>query len=151
MSDCRAVEPLLAERASGPLAPADEARAAAHLAGCASCRAEAGRLSELFDLVRAPAAGDAEERGAAVLPGRILAAARRPARAPLLPWAAGIAAAALLALLLPAALNTGRRPAAHPPSSPAPQAAEAAAWEEPDAEALWELADAALPLDEDID
>jgi hypothetical protein len=74
---CREMAPLLAERASGPLAPADEARVAGHLDGCASCRARAERLAAVLDLARAPSASAAEERLARDLPGRVVAAARR--------------------------------------------------------------------------
>jgi anti-sigma factor RsiW len=140
MSRCREIGPLLAERASGQLRGADEARVAAHLEGCPSCRSEADRLIEIVELVRAPAASPAEERGAAALPARILAAARRPAHAPFLPWRwiVPIVAAGSLALILliPSALHLA--PAPRPGGAMLAEAETA--WEEPDADALWDWA-----------
>jgi hypothetical protein len=97
-----------------------------------------------------PPGGAEEERGAASLPGRVLAAARRPARAPLLRWAVPVAAAAgaALAFLVPAALHR----ATHAPAAPAAVAqvaeATAPAWEEPD-ETLWDWTTALSEADAD--
>ncbi|MBI5066908.1 MAG: zf-HC2 domain-containing protein [Deltaproteobacteria bacterium] len=143
---CRDVAPLLSERASGVLAPADEARLAAHLAGCGACRAEADRLQDLASLLRVPEADPAEERGAAFLPARCAAAARAPAPGRLR-WATAGAAAALAVSLGVAA---GVRATRHPPQGEVVAAAEVApaAWQEPDPDELWELS-GPLALDSD--
>jgi hypothetical protein len=156
MKDCRELSPLLVERAAGPLPPAGEARVAAHLEGCETCRGEARALALALDLVRVPAAGAEEERGAASLPGRVLAAARRPARTPVLRWAvpAAAAAGAAMAFLVPAALHrTNHAPATVAQAVRGTQAADAAeaaalAWEEPD-ETLWDWTAALSEADAD--
>jgi anti-sigma factor RsiW len=149
MSACPDFGPLLAERAAGPLPAADEARLASHLSGCSGCRAELARLRRVLELVRAPVASAEEERGAADLPLRILAAARRPARAPLLRWAVPLVAAtaAALAFLVPAVLQ--RRGSATP-AQPAASELAASAWEAPDPDAMWEWS-AALEAEDDAD
>lgn len=131
---CRELSSLLSLRASGALPPADEARLAAHLEACQACRAESARLEELVSLLRLPGADPAEERGAAFLPVRTLAAARA-ARAPhRLGWAAAGAAAALAVSL---GVGAGLR-ASRPPPQPELATAETSAWQEPDLEELWE-------------
>jgi hypothetical protein len=141
-SACRAIEPLLAEQAAGALGPDDAARVEAHLAGCASCRAEAVAYAEAIGLARLPAPSDAERRAAADLPARALAALKRAdrRRTAWKPFAAGVAAAAAAFAFLLA-------PAAFRRHVPAPQPVqEKVAWEEPDPDALW---DATAFLDEE--
>jgi len=98
---CQEVEPLLAERASGPLEPEQAAALERHLAGCLACRAAAERDRRLFALLALPPPGPEEEAALRTLPERALAAwhgaegRRRKARA------AVVAAAVLLAVALP--------------------------------------------------
>jgi len=144
---CAELSPLLAERASGPLAPSDEARAAAHLAGCGSCRTLSARFEEALALSRPPAAWPAEERLSRDLPGLTAAAARRPRERSLglgLGLAAAAAAAAVV-LVLPARINREQARAPEVATAQVAQGAlaptEFASWEATDADALWELSD----------
>jgi len=153
--ECRALAPLLAEQASGALAPDDARRVEAHLAGCAACRAEADAYAEAFALVRLPAPAEAERAALSDLPDRTLAALRRAdaRRAAWRPVAAGVfaAAAAAAIILAPAALLHPRHA---PPATPAAAtsggatsndasgAATTGSDSEPDAEAAWDDATA---------
>jgi anti-sigma factor RsiW len=71
---CDETELLLAERASGPLEPAEAAALERHLEVCARCRAAAGRFQALLSLVALPPAGPREEAALRDLPERTLAA-----------------------------------------------------------------------------
>ena len=141
---CRELEPVLAERAAGPLSPADEERVASHLGSCGACRAEAARLEEALSLARAPAASPAEERLARDLPILVAVAARRPSgrsRALGLGLGLGFAAATALAVafLAPARPGRAHAPAAGQELASAAAAAEYEAYGDADAEDLWEL------------
>ncbi len=132
---CRDIAPLLSEGAVGALAPAEAARRAGHLATCGACRAEAARLDDLVALLRPPGASPEEERGAAFLPARTVAAARVSGPAPSrLGWAAAGAAAALAVSL---GVGAGLR-ARVIPSGELVAAAAPAAWQEPDPDELWD-------------
>ena len=98
MKPCAEYAPLIAERASGPVDPAEAARVARHLDACDACRAEAVRIGELLDRARVPGAGALEEREAAALPRRLAAAARRPLPAPPR-WALALAAGLAVAVV----------------------------------------------------
>ncbi len=54
MNPCVELDGLLAERASGDLAPEDQARLDAHLPSCERCRAELASYEDALDLVRVP-------------------------------------------------------------------------------------------------
>jgi len=145
---CRELEPLLAERAAGPLSPADEARVASHLAACASCRARAARLEEVLALARAPAASPAEERLARDLPVMVAVAARpsrERSRALGLGLGLGFAAATALAVAFVAPGRTGHGAARAPGEELASAAvsagnvSDADAYADADTEALWDL------------
>lgn len=71
---CDETEKLLAERASGPLEPAEAAALERHLEVCARCRSAAGRWQALFSLVALPPPGPREEALMRDLPERALAA-----------------------------------------------------------------------------
>lgn len=147
---CSQLEPLLAERASGALSPADEARLSAHLAGCPGCRAQAARLEEALSLARVPAASPAEERLARDLPLLVAVAARRTkdrSRALGLGLGLGFAAATALAVAFVAPGHLVRQDA-HPAehglagagvSAGTGTGAEAESYAEVDAETLWDL------------
>jgi hypothetical protein len=146
---CKDFELLLSLRSAGPgaLEPADAARLEAHLAGCAPCRAEADGIAEALSLARLPPFGDAERNALRVLPARALDAVRRSAarsgtarRAAL---ALGVAAALAAVVFAPVFLKRA-------PPRERPQVAQAAAWQEPDVDALYEDADL-LDLDDDVD
>ncbi|MGB8930728.1 MAG: zf-HC2 domain-containing protein, partial [Anaeromyxobacteraceae bacterium] len=78
MTACTELEPLIAERASGPLDPSDAARLDAHLAGCAHCRDELAAWKETFGLARLPAPSVAERLAVvAQLPAQVRAELRR--------------------------------------------------------------------------
>ncbi len=51
---CQELEPLLAERAAGDIAPDDAARLDAHLEACERCRQELAAYRETLHLVRLP-------------------------------------------------------------------------------------------------
>ncbi len=55
MTACVEVEALLAERASGELAPEEAARLEEHLPGCSRCRAELAAYEDVFALAKIPA------------------------------------------------------------------------------------------------
>lgn len=98
---CQEVEPLLAERASGPLEPEQAAALERHLAGCLSCRAAAERDRRLFALLALPPPGPEEEAALRALPERALAAWHGAERRRQKARAAAVAAAVLLAVALP--------------------------------------------------
>jgi anti-sigma factor RsiW len=54
MNPCVELDGLLAERASGDLAPEDQARLDAHLPSCERCRAELASYHDALSLMRAP-------------------------------------------------------------------------------------------------
>ena len=125
MTECRRLEPLLAERASGPLSSCDEVVLAGHLARCAPCRADLAAYREALALAQLPPrARPTRSAGLPDLASVTLAAwkrrGRRRPRASLL--VAGFAAASVAAgiALTPVVLS-------RPRTSPA--AAAAAAWE----------------------
>lgn len=133
---CRDFEVPLSLRAARALDPAEAERLEAHLAGCAACREEAAIADELVRLARLPPPSEEERVALAHLPARTLGAlqrreARRGAGKRLLVGAA-VAAAAALAVLAPAILRQAPRPV--PPA----QGTVAAAWQEPDLDALWD-------------
>ena len=135
---CREIAPLLAERSTGPLPAADQARLAAHLSGCAACRSEAARLDDLLALLRLPGSGEAEEQAATLLPARVLAGVRAPRAAPSrLAWAAAGAAAALAVSL---GIGAGMRARPVPEGEVVAAADASDAWQEPDPDELWEWA-----------
>jgi len=141
---CRELEPLLAERAAGDLAPADAARLDAHLAGCARCRAEAAAFEQALGLARLPPPDDAERLAAAPLRAGALADIRRAERRRTFARAAAtgfaVAAAAALFILAPAAFRDrarGRLLAAAGETSATGPYAEAS-WTSPDPDTLWE-------------
>ena len=125
MTACRDIEPLLAERASGDLAPGDEARVEAHLGGCTRCRGELAAYAQALDLARMPADGSYGSALAGLEASTLTAwKGRRRRRAAALAFGGGLAAAAAAALLAlsPALFHGGRRPAAA-------SGAAASAWE----------------------
>lgn len=133
MMTCRDLQPMLAERASGPAAPDVEAAVSAHFAGCASCRAEADSLAELFARVRSPPPSAAEEQAALHLPGRLGAMATALARSRARPVASRLAfpvaaaAAVTLAVALPAGFWHPSSEGGATPRSRSPHAASSAA------------------------
>jgi anti-sigma factor RsiW len=132
MTDCTQLDPLIAERASGSLDAGDAGRLDAHLAGCARCRAELAAWEETFGLARLPAPSDAERHAVvAHLPVRVRAELRRAPFAALA-WrllAIGFAAAAVVVVVA----NKVVLPSA---SHRAGSTVTAAAWQEPDPDAL---------------
>jgi anti-sigma factor RsiW len=135
---CKDFDLLLPLHASGALEPADASRVEAHLATCAACRAEAVADRDMLELAKLPPAGDAERRALADGPRRVLAELRRNERR----RSSGrqvltgvlVAAAALLAVLAPAAMR--HRPGVEVP--PAETAAATPSWDEPDLDTLWD-------------
>jgi hypothetical protein len=133
------MEGLLAERASGPVPAADEARLAEHLARCAGCAAAARDYAVVFAAValppprRAPSLGDA-----------VVRAARAGRRRRITGFALGsgfaAAAAGALVVMSPALLTPRTLPGAAP-------AALAQAWE-PDVDGALELSGYAVTADD---
>ena len=131
MTDCTQLDPLIAERASGALDAASAATLDAHLAGCARCRDELAAWKETFGLARLPAPSDAERLAVAQLPARVRAELRRAPFAALA-WRVltiGFAAAAVVVVVA----NKVVLPSA---SRRDGTAVTAAAWQEPDPDAL---------------
>ncbi len=63
MNPCVELDGLLAERASGDLAPEDQARLDAHLPGCERCRADLVRYQDAFRLIRVPESPASRDAG----------------------------------------------------------------------------------------
>jgi anti-sigma factor RsiW len=141
MARCHELEPLLAERASGALAPAEEARVAVHLVGCAPCRAEAAAYAEALSIAmpRLAPVTDAELSSLAAAALAAIRPSERPAR--FLRWwlGAGLAATAAAAVALAPMVLRDR---------PSPGSVSSLRWEAPDPDALWR---AAGPPIEDVD
>jgi anti-sigma factor RsiW len=142
---CVEVEALLAERASGELAPEDAARLEEHLPGCKRCRAELAAYEDVFALVRAPGLvplpleGGGPGRGLADLATSTLAAWKLRQRQRRTAFALGagfLAAAAAAVVALSPALLGHRAPQAAP--------AVAAAWE-PDVDGAVQAASLLYP------
>jgi anti-sigma factor RsiW len=132
VNPCPEFEPLLAERATGDLGPAERARLDAHLAGCAACAADLAATERALDLARLPPVS-AEERAAVTGLARGVAAAydRAARRRSVVRRAAAGAvalAAAVAAVLVPVVATR------HPPRA-VPTASDAAASAAPDAPA----------------
>ena len=64
MNPCVELDGLLAERASGDLAPEDQARLDAHLPSCERCRAELASYEDALDLMRVPEGSTSRDAGA---------------------------------------------------------------------------------------
>jgi hypothetical protein len=130
MIACADLEGLLAERASGAVLAADEARLAEHLARCAGCAAAAREYEAVFAAVALP-----PPRRAPSLAEAVLHAARAQRRRRITGFALGsgfaAAAAGALVVMSPALLT----PRAFPGAAPA---AAAQAWE-PDVDGALEL------------
>jgi len=145
MTDCDALAPLIAERASGPLAGADELRVAAHLATCEACRGRAARLAALLADARAPGPSELEEREAASLPRRAVTAARHAGRGGSgRRWALGVVGAATAAAavaVVTGPLHLWQRPVAPAVQLAAGDGSAAAADADAIAAAAWDAAD----------
>ncbi|OFX22611.1 MAG: hypothetical protein A2V77_19115 [Anaeromyxobacter sp. RBG_16_69_14] len=63
MNPCVELDGLLAERASGDLAPEDQARLDAHLPSCERCRAELASYEAALDLMRMPKGSACRDAG----------------------------------------------------------------------------------------
>jgi predicted anti-sigma-YlaC factor YlaD len=136
MSACAEYLPLLSDQAAGEGSPADQARLADHLQGCAACRAEAEALAAVLSLAALPPPSEAERAALTGLAESVRMEQRRTAlrlRPPLRYAAALLAVAAAVAFLLAPAF-TRRGPTA-PPLELA--VAESADWVAPDADELW--------------
>ncbi len=123
---CRKVRKALPLMAGGDLSPRKTARVEAHVAGCASCRRELEEFRSALGRVRAAAraegAAEWTEGEWKALMSRI--AGGRPDRKPVSPalkprWAlaSGLAAVAVLALLVIRITNNGFRPGGAPPAA----------------------------------
>jgi predicted anti-sigma-YlaC factor YlaD len=140
VTPCDGYLPLLSDRAAGALSPADEVRLAAHLAGCAACRAEDEVLATVLSMAALPPPTEAE-RGA--LAGLAEAVRLEQRRAELRRWSplryavATLAVAAAVAFLVaPAFFHRGPR---------VPVVGEVAetAWEVPSADDAWSASELA--------
>ncbi len=148
MTDCRDLELLVSLRASGApdaLDAADAARLDAHLAACASCRAELEASATALSLASLPPPSDADRRAVRDLPARTLAALRgrdrrRGVVRRALVGVAGVAVAAGLAVAV-VAPALFRKPQGVPitfaESQQADQAQDGESWQGPDLDTLW--------------
>jgi anti-sigma factor RsiW len=135
MSACADFEPRLAERATGPLDPADARELDAHLSGCVACRAELVAFQQAFDLARLPPPAEPEWRALADLPRQSLRELKRD-RVGTPIWrafAAGFAAAAAIAAVITASTQEPTYP---PPPAPEPVASASSPWRAPDPDEL---------------
>jgi anti-sigma factor RsiW len=98
---CQEAEPLITERASGPISSEEVAALERHLAGCLACRAAAERDRTLFALVALAPPGPGEEAAQRGLAERTLAAWRGAERRRQSARVAVLVAAVLLAVAIP--------------------------------------------------
>ncbi len=142
MSACADYLPLLSDQAAGEGSPADQARLADHLQGCAACRAEAEALATVLSLAALPPPGEAERAALTGLAESVRMEQRRTAlglRPPLRYAAALLGVAAAVAFLVaPAFTRRG-------PTIPSPELAmaESADWVAPDTDELLAASDLA--------
>jgi anti-sigma factor RsiW len=144
MTPCAEYLPLLSDHAAGELDPADDARLAAHLAGCGGCRAEAEALAAVLSMASLPPPTELERSALTGLAESIRLEQRRAEfriRAPLRYAAALLAVAAAAAFLVaPTLARRAPRPAAVEVAA----TTQAEAWEAPDADELWSASDLAF-------
>lgn len=115
MSACVELEPLLMERASGPLDPEDEARVQAHLGGCAGCQQAFREALSLFGAAALPPPSANEQAVLHDLPQRTREALRRAEwRSRWLRRSSAAMLAAAAAILVALAPGGSRRGAQHP-------------------------------------
>jgi hypothetical protein len=130
---CLEIQPLLSLRAVHALDAEEQRRVEAHLASCASCRAEAAADEEALSLARLPPVSEGERHALRDLAAETLDELQRrdTGRFGRKRLAAALAAAAALviAVLAPAVLRRT------PTIPPAPQ--QVAEWEQPDLDTLW--------------
>jgi anti-sigma factor RsiW len=131
---CEEMERLLAERASGPLEPAEAAALERHLPTCARCGDAAAQWQALFSLVALPPPSLREEAVLRDLSDRTLSAWTRRERRGRTLWAATAAAALLAAASLPLVL--ARTPQLAVQASSGDRDLAQAEWTAPSA---WEL------------
>jgi anti-sigma factor RsiW len=131
MIACREIEPLLAERASGDLAPGDEARLEAHLGGCPGCRRELAAYRQAIDLARVPADVEAGRAFAALVVSTLAAWKRRRRwRSRSLAAGLGLAVAAAAALAFaPTLSGRGQRPRVVEVADTSASQADTSEWE----------------------
>ena len=144
MKPCIEYLPLLSDHVAGELSSSDDARLAAHLAGCAACRAEGEALAEVLSMARLPLPTDAERGALAGLAESVRLEQRRAQlrrRAPIR-YAAALLAVAAAAAFLVAPAFTRRAPRIAPGDVAAAQVQD---WEAPDTDDFW----AASELDAD--
>jgi anti-sigma factor RsiW len=143
MTPCPEYLPLLSARAAGEIAAGDATRLAAHLAGCAACRAEGEALATVLAMAALPPPTEAERAALAGLAEAVRLEQRRAQlhrRAPLRYAAALLAVAAAVAFLVAPAF-TRRAPRLTAADLAAATAAAPAGWEVPDVEELWTASD----------
>ena len=163
MKPCWEFEALIAERASGALEDAADARRlAAHLAGCEPCRDELAAYEVALGLARLPAPSKAEREVLETLPAVALEELRSEpvATAGLRPLAMGLAAAAAIAVIGPSLFSVwffsrSELGAAVETSVAAMSGEAATGWQEPDPDALLrkveqEHAELAIASDEEL-
>ncbi|HVP68769.1 MAG TPA: zf-HC2 domain-containing protein [Anaeromyxobacteraceae bacterium] len=135
---CPKWEPLLLDRVAGELDAESSRRLDEHLAACAACRAESAALAETLSLAELPPPSEAEKAA--------LAGAHRSA---LTTWKQSVrrrrsfaaATAALAVAAAAAAFVLAPGLARRAPDMTAPPAA----WEVPDLEEAWSVAEIASP------
>jgi anti-sigma factor RsiW len=150
MTTCIDLDPLLAERASGELDPADAVRLDAHLATCDRCRAELAAYQQALGLARLPALSDAERQALVRLPAVVRADLQRAPIGKALGRILTLAAVAAAIVVVVA--NKVVLPAARRSAEPAQVAAT---WKSPDPDALVERvvkehAELAIASDEEL-
>lgn len=133
MPACNHFDALCAERASGSLDATDTLWLDAHLANCERCRTALAEYAQLFGLARLPPTSDEEHEVLGRLPARVRVGLREAEDrwSGWRPLALSVAAAAALVFVVrPISLSVlERKPA---------ETVEAAAWVEPDPDALFE-------------
>lgn len=128
MTSCKDFDLFIAERASGTLAPEDARKLDFHVATCARCTAELAAFQRLFDQARLPPITDAERQALAGLSAAALADLQGApiGKAFFRIFSLAVAAAAVVVLIANGVIIPNARRAQR----------EAAAWTEPDVDAL---------------
>jgi anti-sigma factor RsiW len=142
VTPCAAWLPLLTDRAAGALDPAAATRLAAHLTGCAACRAEGEALDTVLAMAALPPPSETERAALNGLAESVRLEQRRAEQQRRSPvrYLAGLLAVAAAAAFLVAPAFTRRAPTL---TAADVAIAETSNWVAPDANELWTASDLA--------
>jgi len=145
---CAEHEVAISLHAAGALEADEAARLEAHIQGCASCRAVLAASARALGLARLPPVNELERRAVGDLAGRTLRELRSRERRFVVSWriagVAAVAAVLVASLVSPAWLRKSQERIAVEQARQWAEvqahqaAAEAARWQEPDLDELWD-------------